>query len=67
MKKNIGTFDRIMRALGGVICILLAIFIATGLVGKIILIVAGIFCFFQAITSWCLLYQLMGKTTCPVE
>ncbi len=67
MKKNIGTFDRIMRALTGMILVALMVFVVMPLWTKIILGIVALFCFFQALMSWCLFYQLIGKNTCPVE
>jgi hypothetical protein len=67
MKKNIGTFDRVMRAIAGIVCVLLAVFVVTSLPAKIILGIVALFCFYQALMSWCLLYQIMGKNTCPAE
>jgi hypothetical protein len=62
MQKNIGTTDRLIR-LG--IAILLFLFawwqsswIAFGL---------GVFALYEALASWCLFYQLIGKNTCPVN
>lgn len=66
MKKNIGTTDRIIRFIFGLIA-LAAVFFITSLILKIILIAVALFCFYQAIVGWCLLYQLIGKNTCPIE
>jgi hypothetical protein len=67
MKKNIGTFDRVMRALTGIVLVALIVFVVMPLWTKIILGIVALFCFFQALMSWCLFYQLIGKNTCPVE
>jgi len=67
MKKNIGTFDRIVRLAIGVILLAVAFAVVTALWLKIALIILALFSFYQALTSWCVLYQLMGKNTCPVE
>ncbi|MEI8223762.1 MAG: DUF2892 domain-containing protein [bacterium] len=67
MKKNIGTFDRVMRALTGMILVALMVFVVMPLWTKIILGIVALFCFFQALMSWCLFYQLIGKNTCPIE
>lgn len=66
MKKNIGTTDRIIRFIFGLIA-LIAVFFVTGLISKVILIIIGLFCFYQAAVGWCLLYQLIGKNSCPIE
>lgn len=67
MKKNIGTLDRILRLAFGVILIAVAFAVVNVLWLKIVLLVLAAFSFYQAVTSWCLLYQLMGKNTCPIE
>ena len=67
MKKNIGTFDRIVRLIIGVILLVVAFVVVTALWLKIILIILAIFTFYEALASWCLLYQLIGKNTCPIE
>jgi hypothetical protein len=67
MKKNIGTKDRLIRLLLGIVCFVLAFTVANSSVLKIILVIAGVFCLFQAVFSWCLWYQIIGKNTCPVE
>ena len=67
MKKNIGTADRIVRAVMGIILLAIALFVATGAWLKIVLIIGAGFCFFQAIMSWCLWYKIIGKNTCPID
>ncbi len=67
MTKNIGTADRILRFIMGLILVGLIIFVVNTLVVKVILGIIAAFCFFQALMSWCALYQLMGKNTCPME
>jgi hypothetical protein len=62
MKKNIGTNDRILR--------LIIAFILFGLaVGfkSLILAAFGLFTLYEALASWCVLYQLIGKNTCPIS
>lgn len=66
MKKNIGTFDRVVRLIIGLILIA-AIFFVGNFLAKIILGVFGIFCFYEALVSWCAFYALIGKRTCPLE
>lgn len=66
MKKNIGKIDRIIRFIFGIIAFV-SVFFVTGLIFKVILIIIGLFCFYQAIVGWCLLYQLIGKNTCPIK
>ena len=61
--KNIGKYDRLIRAVIGLAWLLWAI---TTLWNPILLFLSG-FMFFQSIFSWCIVYQLMGKNTCPIE
>lgn len=67
MKKNIGTRDRIMRLVMGVVCIAVALLFVSSMLGKTLLILVGVFCVFQAAMSWCLWYQITGKNTCPTK
>src|SRR3989338_2144173 len=62
MKPNIGTNDRIARLIIGVVLISLALiskstFMALG----------GLFSIYEAFSSWCVFYQLLGKNTCPIK
>lgn len=67
MTKNIGTFDRIMRLIIGIILGVFAVIVAAALWVKIVLGILALFCFYEALASWCLFYQLIGKNTCPIE
>lgn len=62
MTKNIGTPDRLFRL---AIAILLLIYawwqsswIALGF---------SLFTFYEALASWCILYQILGKNSCPIK
>jgi len=62
MKPNIGTKDRIARLIIGVVLISLAVinkstFMALG----------GLFSIYEAFSSWCVFYQLLGRNTCPIK
>jgi len=59
--KNIGTYDRMIRAGIGVTLLLIAI---TTTWNPWLLFFAG-FAFFEAIFSWCGLHAALGKNTCP--
>ncbi len=61
--KNIGKKDRIARVIIGLVLLVLA-YNANMDPGA--LFFAG-FAFFEAAFSWCGLYALMGRNTCPVE
>lgn len=67
MTKNIGTFDRVLRLIIGIILGVAAFVVATVLWVKIVLGILALFCFYEALASWCLFYQLIGKNTCPIE
>jgi hypothetical protein len=62
MKKNIGTKDRILRL---IIAILL--FGYAFWEGSWIAFAAGVFTLLESLFSWCILYQIMGKSTCPIH
>lgn len=62
--KNLGVMDRVMRATIGVICVAAAIYIPERQFG--LLLIAG-FTFFESIFSWCVLYNAVGKNTCPIN
>jgi len=67
MKKNIGTPDRITRLAIGVILLVIAFVVVTVIWLKVVVIILALFTFYEALSSWCLFYQLIGKNTCPVE
>lgn len=60
MKKNIGTPDRLLR-----LAIAILLFILAYWKSSWIFLLAGVFVFFEALFSWCILYQLLGKSSCP--
>jgi hypothetical protein len=62
MKKNIGTPDRLLRAFFGVVLLALAWTYSSW-----ILLAAAVFTFYEAFASWCLFYQIIGKSTCPLD
>ncbi|MGB7977765.1 MAG: DUF2892 domain-containing protein [Chlamydiales bacterium] len=60
MKKNIGPMDRLIR-LG----VAIALFVLAYLNVSWILLLIGAFVLFEALFSWCFLYQILGKNSCP--
>jgi hypothetical protein len=62
MKKNIGIQDRIIRFVIG----LLLLAIAWWQMSWIALALA-LFTFYEALASWCIFYQLIGKSSCPIN
>ena len=67
MKKNMGTADRIIRP---IIAIIMAILyfngIVTGIVGIVLLALAGIFVV-TSFVSFCPIYAIFGLKTCKIE
>ncbi|MEI8103846.1 MAG: DUF2892 domain-containing protein [Candidatus Moraniibacteriota bacterium] len=62
MKKNIGTMDRVIRLVLAVVLF--------GLAWKFsnwVLLLAGVFCLYEALASWCALYALIGRNSCPIR
>jgi hypothetical protein len=62
MKKNIGTTDRILRLMIGIVLLALAWWQSSWL-----LLAFALFTFYEALASWCILYQLLGKNSCPIS
>jgi multisubunit Na+/H+ antiporter MnhB subunit len=60
--KNINTSGRLLRAGIGLALLLLAIFTTW----HPLLLFASGFSFFEAIFSWCIYNQLLGKNSCPI-
>ena len=58
--------DRIVRLILGIVALIGAVFAENVLVAGVLALL-GLFCLFQALTSWCLFYMLIGKRTCPIE
>ncbi|MGL4539795.1 MAG: YgaP family membrane protein [Candidatus Rhabdochlamydia sp.] len=62
MKKNLGFKDRFIRL--GLALILIGCSIWKS---SWILLFFGIFTLLEAFFSWCVLYQLLGKNSCPIN
>ena len=62
MKPNIGTKDRIARLIIGVVLILLALIYKSTFMA-----LGGLFSIYEAFSSWCVFYQLLGRNTCPIK
>jgi hypothetical protein len=62
IKKNIGTPDRLLRLTIAVVLLTLAYLKASW-----ILLLIGLFVLFEAAFSWCILYQILGKSSCPIK
>jgi hypothetical protein len=64
MVKNVGTVDKIVRVIMGILA-LVGVFLVSGTVLKVILGIVAISMFFTAITGYCGLYRVLGISTCP--
>jgi len=62
MKKNIGTFDRLLR-----LAIALFLFAFAYYENSYLAFFGGIFVFWEALFSWCIFYQIIGKSSCPIN
>lgn len=62
MQKNIGTPDRILRFL-----IALALFGLAFWSHSWVLAAFGLFTLYEALASWCVLYQLFGINSCKIK
>jgi len=61
-EKNIGTADRLFRLVLAVVLLTFAWYYHSW-----ILLALALFTFYEALASWCLFYQLIGKNTCPIS
>ncbi len=57
--KNMGDIDRLVRAGLGFVFLILSYWFSS-----LILFLISLFLFFEALTSWCGLYQILGRNTC---
>jgi len=62
MQKNIGLKDRIFRLVIAGLLLAYAFW-----QGSIIAALLGAFTLYEALASWCILYWLLGKNSCPIE
>ncbi len=62
MKRNIGTRDRVIR-----LSIALALFAYAFWQSSWIAFGAGVFTLLESVFSWCIFYQLIGKSSCPIK
>jgi hypothetical protein len=62
MKANVGTIDRVLRVVGGLVLIGLAVSGKVGLWGYI-----GVVPLLTGLFRFCPVYPLIGLNTCPME
>lgn len=61
-EKNIGATDRIIRLIFGIVLLAYAWWQSSW-----IPLVLALFTLYEAFASWCVVYQLIGKNTCPLH
>ncbi len=67
MKKNMGSLDKIIRiALAAVVAILYFTNVISGVLGIVLLVLAGVFVL-TSLVSFCPLYAPFGITTCAIK
>lgn len=62
LKKNLNASGRIVRLL-----IAIALFAYALWKMSWIAFLAALFVLFESIMSWCVIYQLLGKSSCPIK
>lgn len=62
MKSNIGTKDRYLRLAIAILLLFLAWWSLS-----FVLLALSLFVFYEAAVGWCALYQLLGKSSCPID
>lgn len=62
MKKNIGLSDRLIRFVIALLIFSYALWQKSWLAGAV-----SVFVFYEALAGWCVYYQLIGKSSCPIE
>jgi hypothetical protein len=67
MKKNVGSIDKVVRLLlAAVLIILFFTNVVTGVLGYVLLAVAGIF-ILTSLINFCPIWAVFGVNTCPVK
>lgn len=66
MCNNVGTIDRVLRAIAGIIALVASIFLVEGILVWI-LGAMGVMMLFIALTAKCPLYSLLKISSCKVE
>ena len=61
-KKNIGTSGRILRLAIAALLLVYGIWQDSW-----IALFFSLFTFFESFMSWCIIYQLLGKSSCPID
>ena len=61
-KKNLGKQDRLIRLFLALALLAYGIFASSW-----IALLISVFVFFEAANSWCIFYQIIGKSSCPID
>lgn len=61
-QKNIDTQGRIIRTIMALLLLAFAIWQKSW-----IALLLSLFVFFESYMSWCVVYQLLGKNSCPID
>ena len=67
MQTNVGTTDRIIRAIAAIAALIGALALGIGTAGGILLLVVGGVLAVTAAVGFCPLYRVLGMNTCPVS
>ncbi|HRC08733.1 MAG TPA: DUF2892 domain-containing protein [Miltoncostaeales bacterium] len=67
MKPNVGSTDKMVRALVAVVAVVLAFVTGPGSALGIILFVVAAIAALTALVGVCPLYKVLGMNTCPVD
>jgi hypothetical protein len=62
LKRNIGSADRLFR-----LVVALGLFVYAYQKSSWPAYLAGGFVLFEALYGWCVMYQLLGKNSCPLK
>lgn len=62
MKKNIGKKDRLFRLTVAMLLLTLAYWQSSW-----IALLCSLFVFYEAIAGWCVVYQMLGKSSCKID
>ena len=65
MQTNVGSTDRIIRAIVGIAALIGAVALGVGTGGGIALLVVGAIMVVTAAVGFCPLYRVLGLNTCP--
>jgi phytoene desaturase len=66
MKKNLGLEDRLVRFVLAIV-VGLSIIVVDSVFIKLILAASSLFILYESLASWCVLYALLGKNSCPIQ